>query len=524
MRTASLISVGFFTIAFAMFPFGRDGYGRQLGNMSVVVSHDIKRGVSLPVRDMELSTATKIHLDEPTEMHEWFAQPKSTTSEVEDALLQRAVTATLSTVSGLNFEGRMANSSSWLQPDANGAVGATQYVQWVNTNFSIYDKSTGALIDGPVAGNSLWSALGGACSATNNGDPIVQYDKAAARWVFTQRSIPSGGPNYQCVAVSTTSDATGTFYLYAFSLPNYFPDYPKLGVWSDAYYLSINLETLSPFHYIGPYICALQRSALLTGASATSQCFQLSSNYISLLPSDLDGLTAPPDGSPDYFIGLGSNSLNLWQFHVNFSIPSQTTLTGPTNIPVSAFNLTCPNQACVSQPGTSEQLTTWDDRLMYRFAYRNFGSHESLVALHSVVVGDRVVPRWYELRSPGNHPYVYQGGAYAPDSNSRWMGSIAMDQLGDMALGYSVSGSSTYPSIRYTGRLATDPTGTLESENTIMNGSGSEPSVNNWGDYTSMSVDPSDDCTFWYTNEYLASNGSYNWHTRIASFRFSSCP
>jgi hypothetical protein len=460
------------------------------------VSHEVKHDVSPPVRDLKLAITGETDLGEPGESHEWFAPPKSIAPQVEGALLQRSGRAPLSTISGLNFEGQMANSSSWLQPDANGAVGATQYVQWVNTSFSIYDKSTGALIEGPVAGKSLWSGFAGACSMTNNGDPIVEYDKAAARWVFTQRSTPSGGPNYQCVAVSTTSDATGTFYRYAFPLPNNFPDYPKLGVWSDGYYLSINMMfPTAPFNYIGPYVCALQRSAMLTGASATSQCFQLSSNYVSLLPSDLDGLTAPPSGSPDYFIELGSNSLNLWQFHVDFSNSSNTTLTGPTNIPVSAFNLTCSNQACVSQPGTSEQLTTWDDRMMYRFAYRNFGSYESLVALHTVVVGNRVAPRWYELRSPGTNPYIYQGGAYAPDSNSRWMGSIAMDQLGDIAFGYSVSGPSTYPSIRYTGRLATDPTGTLESENTIMNGSGSEPSVNNWGDYTSMSVDPSDDCT-----------------------------
>jgi len=526
MKTISLLSVSVFAIALAISQSGRSGSARHGHEASsIIVSTDVRSGVSHPVRDLELATLGKVDLSEPEEADEWLAQPKSITPEVEDRLVQRNIRVPLATVSGLNFDGQMANSSSWLQPDAVGAVGETQYVQWVNTNFSIYDKGTGALIKGPVAGNSLWSGFGGSCPTTNNGDPIVDYDKAAGRWVFTQRSTPSGGPNYQCVAVSTTSDATGTYYLYAFPLPSGFPDYPKLSVWSDGYYMSINYFSPGPpFTYVGAYVCALQRSAMLTGAPATSQCVQLSSNFVSLLPSDLDGLTAPPAGSPNYFIALGYNSLNLWKFHVDFSNPSNTTLTGPTNIPVAAFNTTCPNQACVSQPGTSQQLTTWSDRMMYRFAYRNFGSYESLVAIHSVLVSGRMAARWYELRSPGSGPYIYQGGTYAADGNSRWMGSIAMDQLGDIALGYSVSGPSTYPSIKYTGRLAADPTGTLEGENIMMAGSGSEPEVNNWGDYTSMSVDPTDDCTFWYTNEYLTSNGSRNWHTRIASFRFNACP
>ena len=453
-------------------------------------------------------------------------QPEGLVAGSADTVLQQSAGQLVATTVGMSFSGQAASASagSWAQPDANGAVGATQFVQWVNVSFAIYDKSTGTLIKGPVLGNALWEGFGGPCETTNSGDPIVQYDKLANRWVMTQRAIPSGGPYYQCVAISSTSDATGTFYRYAFALPNYFPDYPKLAVWPDAYYLSIDMEILQPFSHVGPYICALNRNSMLAGAAATAQCFQLGSNYLSLLPSDLDGSTPPPVGSPDYFIGLGANSLNLWQFHVNFSTPSLTTLTGPTNIPVATFSNSCSNQACVSQPGTSEQLTTWTDRVMYRLAYRNFGGHESMVVNHSVNTGSSIGVRWYEIRSPGNEPFVFQQGTYAPDSSNRWMGSIAMDTVGDIALGYSHSSATSYPSVFYTGRLSTDPLGTLEGETSIVSGTGIQPSVNNWGDYTSMSVDPVDDCTFWYTNEYLTANGSTNWRTNISSFKFTACP
>lgn len=222
-------------------------------------------------------------------------------------------------------------------------------------------------------------------------------------------------------------------------------------------------------------------------------------------------------------MGLGTNSLNVWQFHVDFNNPSNTTLLGPISIPVAPFSEACGGGACVPQKGTSQLLNTLVDRLMYRLAYRNFGGHESLVLTHAVIVGGRVAVSWAEIRSPGQGPFVYQGGAYAPDSNCRWMGSIAMDKVGDIAIGYSVSGSSMNPSIRYTGRTSTDPTGKLESEATLMAGTGSQTSTNAWGDYSAMTVDPVDDCTFWYANEYLTVNGSKNWHTRIASFKFTNC-
>ncbi len=458
-----------------------------------------------------------------------------------DSALQVFEGPVLSTLlSGLNFDGLSDSSqgaaSGYLvaPPDTNGAVGATQYVQWVNVAFAVFNKTTKTMVYGPAAGNTLWSGFSGgngACASNNSGDPIVQYDKAADRWVMMQPVFTS--PYYICVAVSTTSDATGSYYRYAFPVPNQlFPDYPKLGVWGDGYYLSYNQFQGNTF--AGPAACVLERSNMLTGNAATMQCFSPGSSYGTLLPSDLDGSAAPPAGSPNYFLSFdfGGNSLDLWKFHVDFTTPANSTLTGPTVLPVAAFSEACGGATCIPQLGTSQQLDSLGDRLMYRLAYRNFGDHESLVVNHSVGTGSgNTGIRWYELRTSGplsspclSYPCVYQQGTYAPDSNFRWMGSIAMDNVGNIALGYSVSGGAIHPAVRYTGRVPSDPLGTMEGETSIIEGTGSQTrNLNRWGDYSSMSIDPVDDCTFWYTNEYLQTNGTFNWSTRIASFKFASC-
>jgi len=430
---------------------------------------------------------------------------------------------------GINFDG--ISSNGWPAPDTNGAVGATQYVQYVNNRFAVYDKSSGSLLDGPMLENALWNDFSGLCGSDKSGDIIAEYDKSASRWVLTHHAIQSGGPDFQCVAVSTTSDATGSYYRYSFQLPtNDDPDYPKLSVWPDAYYLSINQLSNKTGAFIDALVCALDRNSMLNGAAATSVCFQLgSSKYSSLLPADLDGITPPATGSPNYFLNLDTNnqSVDLWQFHVNFANPSSSTFTGPVNVPVAAFQPACGGgtyAVCVPQPGISQRIDSLGDRLMWRLAYRNFGDHDTLVATHSVATGaGNVGVRWYEIRNPSSNPAVYEQGTFAPDSNFRWMGSIAMDQLGDIAIGYSESSSTVNPAIYYTGRLATDPLGSLENESLIIAGAGVEQGTFRWGDYSAISVDPVDDCTFWYTNEYYPVTGQ-GWHTRIASFKFPTCP
>ena len=496
----------------------------------VEVTAAIQHDVSPPLRDMRSdhrSDAPREHPLRPIPANVLAHQPP-------DPVVQSSTVPNVTVTNGLNIAGVGAGdygfSPNAAPPDTNGAVGATQYVQWVNESFAVFDKATGAIAAGfPKAGNTLWTGFGGNCETRNDGDPIVQYDKIAGRWVLTQFSVPNGGPYEQCIAVSTTSDATGSYNRYSFNYgPTQFVDYPKLGVWPDGYYITYNIFN-NGSTFAGAKLCALDRTAMLAGLGATQQCFQLSNSYGGVLPSDLDGTTAPPAGSPNYMLNFGTNSLNEWQFHVDWANSAKSTLTGPTSIQVAAFTSACGGGACIPQPGTSNKLDSLADRLMYRLAYRNFGTHESLVVNHSVKVsgtkrGEVDGVRWYELRNPKTAPLVFQQGTYSPDATSRWMGSIAMDKAGDIAMGYSASSSSVFPSIRYTGRVPTDPTGSMQVETLIQAGGGSQTSnLHRWGDYSSMTVDPVDDCTFWFTSEYEKASGSFNWSTRIASFKFPGC-
>jgi hypothetical protein len=502
----------------------------------VEVSSAVYSDVSAPVRDLTGASPTTSTDKEKKEKPLRVLPNMGNALNQADGALQTSSGPAVATSSGLNFagvgQGDYGFSDQYAPPDTNGAVGATQYVQWVNTYFAVFDKTTGAIASGfPKAGNSIWAGFGGGCQTNNDGDPIVQYDKLANRWVLTQFSV-STTPYLQCVAVSTTSDATGSYYRYAFSYGNtQFPDYPKVGVWPDGYYVSYNIFNNGQT-FAGAKTCAFDRTKMLAGdPTATQQCFQLSTSYGGLLPSDLDGATAPPAGSPDYFMNFGSNSLNLWKFHVDFANPANSTFTGPTNIPVAAFSAACSGGGtCIPQPGTSNKLDSLADRLMYRLAYRNRSGVESLLVNHSVSVGSNkknyiTSVRWYEIRIANGTPSVYQQGTLgAGDGIHRWMGSIAMDKQGNIALGYSASSGSVYPSIRYTGRLVTDALGTMQTENILLAGGGSQTgTLHRWGDYSAMTVDPVDDCTFWYTNEYLKANGSFNWSTRIASFKFPGC-
>ena len=418
-------------------------------------------------------------------------------------------------------------------PDTVGAIGATQYVQIVNTGMAVFDKTTGNVLSGwPKPTNALWAGFGGLCQTDNDGDATVEYDKIAGRWIISQFAVTNAGtssaPYLQCVAVSTTSDATGAYNRYAFSYGTTFPDYPKTGVWPDAYYTTFNMFNGNTF--AGAKLCAYDRNAMLSGGAATQQCFQLSTSYGGVLPADLDGSTLPPAGSPNYLVNYGSNSLNLWKFHVDWSNTANTTLAGPVNIPVAAFTAACNGGTCIPQSGTRNQLDSLADRLMFRFAYRNFGTYESLVVSQSVTTGtsrkdQHTGVRWYELRNPGGTPTVNQQSSYSPDSNYRWMPSVAMDKFGNMAIGYSVSSSSMFPAARFASRAATDPLGTMGGETSLVEGTGAQSgTLHRWGDYSAMTVDPVDDCTFWYTTEYLKATGTFNWSTRIGSFKLAGCP
>jgi hypothetical protein len=464
-----------------------------------------------------------------------------------DPIVQRVsgpagnIAAPLQSFDGLN------QTSGPVPPDPVGDVGPNHYVQMVNVRYAVYSK-TGTLLAGPANINTLFAGFGGPCQAQNSGDPIVVYDQFADRWLLSQ--FTSSGPTYfNCVALSTGPDPTGTYFRWAFSTGSNFPDYPKYSVWSNAYYISTReFAGGGPFAGIGAY--AVNRAQMLAGNPAPQVISFLaptSPMYAGgdgLLPADIDGSTLPPSGSPAFFIGSQDNggpygapfdALNIWKFTANFTTPASSSFVLANTVPVTEFDSmlsTCSGRACVPQPGTTQRVDHqgYRQRPIYRAAYRNFGTHESIVTNQSVEVPTGMSGiRWWEIRSPNSSPTIFQEGTYAPgmtDGIHRWFGSVAQDEAGNMALGYSASnGTSTFPSVRYTGRLVSDPPGTMpQGEGTFVAGGGSQLSTSaRWGDYSSMNVDSTDDCTFWYTTQYYATTSTSGWRTRIGSFQFPGC-
>lgn len=444
----------------------------------------------------------------------------------------------------LNFEG-IHNRNGVLPPDTNGDIGPNHYVQWVNLSFAVWaiNRENGAatLVLGPVSGNSLWAGFGGPCETRNDGDPIVLYDHLADRWLMSQFAV--NGPYYQCIAVSQTGDPTGAWFRYAFLVSHTkMNDYPHFGIWPDAFYMTAN--QFESRNWAAAGVWAFEREMMLAGDPAARFVFfdlQAANNaFGGMLPSDLDG-PPPPPSTPAYFIEVDDSSwlgsqdaLRLWEFRVNWSNPAASSfgLSGQPNqvLPVAAFTPLCSyTTKCIPQPATTAALDALGDRLMHRVQYRNFGSYASLLASHTVDAGgSRAGVRWYELRNPGSGWTIRQQGTYAGDGlnpEHRWMGSLAMDKRGNIALGYSVSSPGVFPSIRYNGRLEGDPLGTMpQGENTLIAGAGAQlHSSSRWGDYSMLSVDPTDGCTFWFTSEYYSITSSSGWRTRVGSFRFPNC-
>lgn len=495
----------------------------------IIVVPEIKHDLSLPLRNAPMQTQEQ-RSSEPLRVVPLFhfdsslIGATSKTPKGVDTALQTLAPIQLN-IPVQGFQGIGVGLGTFrpnaAPPDTNGAAGLTQYVQWVNSSFAVFDKQTGAVLPGyPKAGNSIWQGFGGLCETTNRGDPIVRYDQLANRWVMTQFAWTdfNTGPFIQCVAVSTSGDATGTYNRYAFQFTG-FNDYAKLGVWPDAYYITFNIFG-GPVS--GPLACAMDRTRMLTGLSATMQCAR-PVNSGSILPADLDGKVVPAAGTPEYFLTfINSNTLNLYKFHVDFSLPSNSAFTGPISIPVSNFIIA----SSVTQPITSTQLESLSDRLMYRLAYRQFSDHGSILANHAIVgPSSTAAIRWYEIRVDNATltPVLYQQGTFSPDANNRFMGSIAMDKSGNIAVGFSESSSSLYPSISFAARTPSDPLGTFSLSQRLVTGTGSQVGLTRWGDYSSMTIDPVDDCTFWYTNEYLQTTGAFNWSTFINHFAMPGC-
>lgn len=428
----------------------------------------------------------------------------------------------------VNFAGLTSGAQP---PDTTGDVSGDHYVQVVNgagARFAVFRKTDGAILSGPTNMGSLGT---GSC-ASGIGDGIVLYDSLAGRWVLSQ--IRSG-VNLLCVFVSKTANPiTGGWWAYQFPTLE-FPDYPKYGVWRDAYVATTNESSAAVY--------ALDRLQMLSGLPASVQRFAApplpAFTFQVLAPADADG-NAPPTGAPSYLLrhrddeehtpgtaNPNQDFLELFSLHLDFSTPANSTFVGPMAIPVTEFDSSfCGSDSaalsCIPQT-TGTRLDALREPVMNRVQYRNFGDHETLVGnfVTDVDGADRAGIRWFELRKTGASPWsLFQEGTYSPDATRRWIGSIAMDRQGNMALGHSASSATVSPSSRYAGRLAGDPPGTLpQGEFSIQAGTGTNPS-NRWGDYAAMTVDSSDDCTFWFTTEHTVGTGTA---TRIASFKFDGC-
>lgn len=451
----------------------------------------------------------------------------------------------------LSFEGISSNDNAAaygfriIPPDTNGDVGLNHYVQAVNSLVRIFDKQGNPLTP-PFKLSSLFSVLGTPCSQRDDGDPVILYDPLADRWIFSQFCVLFP-PFRQMIAVSKSSDPTGQFFVYEFVMPNIkLNDYPKLAVWSDAIYMSTDQFIGSD--YAGSGVFAFDKMKLYSGsADAGYIYFDLASPTTirlgNLLPADLDGLMAPPNAMPGIFAGYTAteygdpiDAIRLFEFRADFNNPSNSTFAerAESPIPVQPFDPTSPEgRADINQPPPGEALDSQSDRLMYRVAYRNFGDYDSLVLNQTVRISSisetyRAGVRVYELRRSSNAFQVNFQATIGELQHSRWMASAAQDHQGNIAVGYSFASEQKKPSIVYTGRLSSDPPNTFRIENTLIAGTGVQTAFGfRWGDYSQMSIDPSDDCSFWYTNEYYTlesqEESPFGWLTRIGKFRFPEC-
>jgi len=545
---------------------------------------------SKPLRDLaksaSIAKATPTSASKDEEVRPDRGQPAAVRShsgataiQAGDAAIQAAAAPQAIPAPMANFEG-VSNQDNFNifgfrvnPPDPNGEVGPNHYVEMINLVFAVYSK-TGTRLLGPVDTGTLWAGFPIDECTEPSGDPIVIYDQFADRWILTQfttRGIDFPNeplnPFYNCVAISTTGDPTGSYFRYAFTTGFNFPDYPKYGVWRDSYLITTReFGILDPSVYaIGVY--GLERNKMIEGdpgARAVSILLKDSEVPINLigdglLPPDIDGKSKPKNDAPAPIIGTQDDggpygatfdALNIWEFDVKWHSTPTASIALKTQLPVAGFDSIFPcgvvpgslppsARDCLPQPGITDgsrflDILSYRQRPIWRLAYRNTGSYETMVTNQSV----EALPglggtRWYEIRRTNGTYSVHQQGTFAPnDGIHRWMGSIAMDKKGNAALSYSVvNGTNVFPGIRYTGRLAGDPLGQMTlGEGVIINGTASQTHTNSrWGDYTSITVDPVDDCTFWYVNEYYTVEGAASaplgngWQTRIASFRLPQC-
>ena len=430
-----------------------------------------------------------------------------------------------------NFDGIAADGVA--PPNTTGRAGATQFVEWVNNKFAIYDKNSGQQVQAPRPGNSLWAALGGPCATLNSGLPMVEYDTPAGRWVLAQLALSS--PAYFCFAVSATTDARGPYRLYAFPFAaGLTPNTPRLAVWTDAYYASFNIQQTGKA--AAPMAVAYDRTNMLAGQPARGPVVFQPAARINLLPSDFDGSVPPAPGEPDFYLEVGASIyLSLYQFHVNFDSPANSSFTLTSRVSVQSAGIGCSrnppqwNKGVIPQPSAARgrTLVAYPDQLMYRLAWRNVNNTEHLVANQTVILSASPVVAgvaWFDIVNPAHHPALVQQGSVSDPVDSYWIGSLAQDKDGDIALGFNASGPNLFAGIEIAGRLASDAPGFMSPPMFLVQGGGAQVNTSAWGSLADMSLDPSDDCVFWFAGEYVkTTKAGFDWNTRIGSFRFNAC-
>jgi len=518
---------------------------------------------------------------------------------------------------GVGFEGPQGTATVRNPSDNSLAVGPDHVVQIVNSRMAIFSKkgskfdTTGSVLYGPVATNTVFKGFGGNCEERQSGDAVVRYDQLADRWLFVlplfsrgpvrpdqietsrvgdpaqvmvigrpnqpgaamplfvpppppptppaapgapgqppargagappagqgRRGQPEGpqGQYSMCYAVSTSSDPMGSYYRYEFLRP-LFPDYPRPAIWPDGYYTptSTGDNRISETVATQKHACVADRAKMLKGEPASEQCVIIE-NVNFLNNSDIDGKALPPAGAPNVMIAGGGRQLDdiyqdsvvmAWNFHVDWAHPENTKVSEAVKIPVAPYHYLCNGQLtnCVPQPGTDRRLDAQGDKIMQRLVYRRIGNRESIVAVHSVnteAAGGGV--RWYEFRIDSKRNVtLYQQGTYAPEGNYRWMASASMDKEGNIGIGYSYGGPQIFPGQRFAARLANDPKGQLTLKETVLvEGEGVQTTTVRWEDYTSLAMDPSDDCTFWYVGDYIKKDAA-TYSTKIGAFRVAGC-
>lgn len=513
---------------------------------NAVVNEPLHFDVSPPLREMiqRATPPTGLRVVRPilpTRPVPPAAQQKAGGGTAPGAPAGPAISATI----GMTFAGVSDSACSlvnggllFVPPDTNMAVGDTQVVQWVNVCYAVFSKATGALIAGPFPGNAFWAGFAGdSCAVSNSGDPIIQWDKANHRWVAQQNVFSA--PYSSCFAVSTTADATGTFNRYSFPQPG-FPDYQKLGLTPSVYYQTQNDFGPTGSAFVGVNVCAYDGTAMRAGLAAKQVCILTGTADNSMLPADSDSAPGANLDTTEVLLGTVNNanpnsSVAEYVFKVSFKGKGKGSLSGVGRsmpIAVPAFRLACGGFAnCVPQPGVADVLEVLGDRLTYRLArFVDSAGTLHFVVTHSINDTAAVAVRWYEFTAPSGSTTLTlaQSGQTANDGEFRWMGSAAMDTFGDIAIGYSRSSGTAgdFPSIYLSGHTAGEPAGMTDTESLVFAGLGSQTdSSSRWGDYSSMALDGANGCSFWYTNQYEAATGSFNFSTRIAGpIKFPSCP